>query len=142
MLNFWRFLGVAFFGSAALFSAYAFIYSTVTWLREIHFYWQLGWNFDSPPPEYQLHKAFGPRATGSFDRLVYGWPFKIALYGFLALSGVKLVKHALTTDPRDIDPRVLARNRKFAMWFLLGCLGAALALSVFINMLPNSQELR
>lgn len=131
-----RAIGLAFYGAAGLILAGACLRAILAWLGEIHFYWQAGWNFALANPGFDRRDPVAPREPDNLSRLLYGWPFRILLYGTMLAVPLGYIRRLLSPEPLPVDPRPL--HRRPALWVALGLLAIGLAMLVTMAAMRGS----
>lgn len=125
-MNALRLFAAGVFSAMGLIGAFACAYAGIRLLIDLQSYWRLGWNFDFPPPHFAADRGFGMESwTDNRYRLLFGWPWKIIIYGFSAVTMMRLARRILTTPP-TAGP--LPLRRRPALWLAACavCLSAVL----------------
>lgn len=65
-----------------------FLWSLVSYLRDLHFYWQNGWNFGEDHPGFDFYREdeneVQHRITNR-TRTLWVWPFFVVAFGILTI---------------------------------------------------------
>lgn len=122
------FFSVFVFGIMAMTSALMCVTALFSWIGDVYFYWQSGWNFDLPHPVHAGDESIAPKQASNFDRVVYGWPQQIFVFASMYVSMEKLLKQIVSAPP-PVNPPPLHKRPAFWLAVVLFALAIALMLS-------------
>lgn len=72
-----------------LFASCFLLWTVISYLRDLHFYWRKGWNFDEDHPGFNIYPGEDydcQEPLSNKSRIFVGWPFFVFVSGILTIG--------------------------------------------------------